>query len=174
MSVPLRSLRVVARTVLTIIEEIRASRILENPIFDELRAARDPHHQRQGTRAPRAQRQEEERQEEEFQEEEDIALDAEEEIRREELPIVLHPDQVLDGTHETIEETYSRQTAVPDAGRRVSEAGTYVSEETTRRRLYETPGRRAAVLDMHSGGQRTPHTEYTNEGKKTFVVYLHM
>ena len=169
MSLPLRSIRVVASAVLIIIEEIRASRILENPTFAEMRGARDPHHQRQGGRAPRARRREEERQEEEFQEEENIALDVEEEI-----PIALHANQVLDGTQETIEETYSRQTAVSDAGRRVSEAGTYVSEEATRRRLYETPERRAAVLEMHSGGQRTPHTKSTNEGEKTFVVYSYM
>lgn len=174
MSLPLRSLRVVAGAVLTIIEEIRASRILENPTFAEMRGARDPHHQRQGGRAPRARRREEERQEEGLQEEENIALDVEEEIRRAELPIALHADQVLDGTQETIEETYSRQTAVPDAGRRVSEAGTYLSEEATRRRLYDTPERRAAVLEMHSGGQRTPHTKSTNEGEKTFVVYSYM
>lgn len=110
--------------------------------------------------------------EEERQEEGRVALDAEEEIRREER-VELQSTQALDAARENIKETYSRETVAADVVRGTSEAGMHVSEETTRRRLYETPGRRAAVLEMKSGGRCVPGTKSTSEGEKTFV-YLHM
>jgi hypothetical protein len=167
MSVPMRGVQAVGRMVLTIIEEIRESRILENPIFEELRTARDSYPQRQGGRAPTAEGQGEEWEEEE--EEEDITLDAGESIMREEA-VERQATRASDATWENIEETHSRQTVAAEAGRGASGAGTYVSEEITQRRLYEAPGRRAAVLEMRSGRRHVSGTKSTDEGEKTFVI----
>lgn len=160
-SVPMRGLRAIAGIVVTIIDEIRSSRILENPTFANLRQARDSNPQRQASgRTPMAERQGEEWQEE-WQEEDHIAIDPEEELRWEETAdrIAIEAKEDIRGeetverqatrvpraTGRNIEEFYSVQT---DVGQRPSEAGIHASEETTQRRLYETPGRCAAVLQM--------------------------
>ncbi|OJA19526.1 hypothetical protein AZE42_03204 [Rhizopogon vesiculosus] len=176
MSSPMRALRQIAGFVVTIIEQIRASRILENPTFAELRNARDSHFQRQRDRAPTAQRQGDRApmaqwQGEEWQEEEDTVLDAEEEFGWEE-EVQRQATQTRDITREDIEETYARQTVAGNAEPRASEAGTYVSEETTRRRLYETTERQAAVLENRRREERISGTKSTNEGEKTFVCLL--
>jgi hypothetical protein len=159
MSSPLRmqDFRIVARIVLIIVDEIRSSSIFENPTFADLRQARDSHPRRQAGGAPTA-----EWQSEEWQEEDHIAVD--EEI----------DETLATGTpHATggnVEGFYSAQTNVRQ---RPSEMGIHASEEAPRRRLYETPERCAAVLQMQTKEGGISATQSNNKGMKTSVVHLH-
>lgn len=123
---------------LTIIDEIRTSRIFENPTFADLRLARE-FLQRQAGRTPMTGWQGEE-----WQEEDHIVIDPEEEIREEEIDELLAA-QGLHATEGNVEGSYSVQTNV---WQRPREVGIHASEEAPRRHLYETPERCADVLQM--------------------------
>lgn len=154
MSSHLQGLRIIAGIVLTIVNEIRSSRIFENPTFTNLRLARDSHPQRQAGRTPVAGWQGEE-----WQEEDRNAIDREEEIREEEIDELLAARAPHDSGG-NIEEFYSVQT---DVWQRPSEAGIHISEETPRRRLYETPERCAAVLQMKTKEEGISTTKSNNK-----------
>jgi hypothetical protein len=136
MSTPLQEhLRVIAGIIFTLVDDIRSSRILENPIFAELRQARYSHPQRQARRAPTA-----EWQGEEWREEDHIVIDTEDEIREQEIEELLAA-QAPRATRENVEGFHSVSV-------QTDEAGIHASEEIPRRRLYETPKRCATVPQM--------------------------
>lgn len=147
MSFPLQNLRMIAGIVLTIVNEIRSSRIFENPTFADLRLARDSRPQRQTRRAPTAGRRGEEWREDH------IAIDTEEEIRDQEIEDLLAA-RVPRATRGNVPGIYSVQT---------DEAGIHASEEIPRRRLYEMPGRCAAVLQMKTKEEGVPTTKSNDE-----------
>jgi GTP-binding protein EngB required for normal cell division len=144
----MQDFRMVARIVLTIVDEIRSSSIFENPTFADLRQARDSHPRRQAGGAPTA-----EWQGEEWQEEDHIAVD--EEI----------DETLATGTpHATggnVDGVYSAQMNVRQ---RPSEMGIHASEEAPRRRLYGTPERCAAVLQMQTKEGAVSATQSNNKG----------
>ncbi|KAG2094222.1 interferon-inducible GTPase-domain-containing protein [Suillus discolor] len=157
MSSPMQALRIIAGIVFRIVEEIRSSEIFENPTFANLAHARDSRSQRQANRAPMAGWQGVE-----WQEEDRIDIDTRG-IREEidEFPAARAPR----ATGRNVEEFHSAQTNV---WRRPSEVGMHASEETPRRRLYETPERCAAVLQMKTKEEEgVSPTKSTNKGKKT-------
>lgn len=157
MSSPLRlqSLRTIAGIVLTIVEEIRSSRIFENPTFADLRLARGSHPQRQASGTSMAGWQGDE-----WQEEDHITIDrTEEDIREEEIDELLAA-RAPHATWGNVEGLYSVQT---DVWQRPSELGIHASEETPRRRLYETPERCATVLQMKKKEEGVSATKSNNE-----------
>lgn len=154
----LQGLRTIADIVLTIVNEIRSSRIFENPTFADLRLARDSRPQRQARRAPTVGRRGEEWREDR------IAIETEEEIREQEIEDLLAA-RAPRATRGNVQGFCSVQT---------DEVGIHASEEIPRRRLYETPGRCAAVLQMKTKEAGVSTTTSNDEGKKVFVVHLHV
>lgn len=148
MSSPMQGLRIVAGIVLTIVNEIRSSSIFENPTFADLRLARESYPQRQARRTPVARWEGEE-----WREEDRIAVDMEEEIREQEIEELL----AAQAPHAmgNVEEFYSVRTS--------DEAGIHASEEFPRRRLYETPERCAAVLQMKTKEEGVSATKLNSE-----------
>lgn len=158
MSSPMQGLRIIAGIVFRIVEEIRSSVILENPTFANLAHARDSRSQRQASRTPMAGWQGAE-----WQEEDRVDIDTRG-IREEidEFPAARAPP----ATRRNVEEFYSAQTNV---WRRPSEMGIHASEETPRRRLYETPERCAAVIQMKTKEEGVSPTKSTNKADITIT-----
>ncbi|KAG1882767.1 hypothetical protein F4604DRAFT_1953327 [Suillus subluteus] len=154
-----------AGIVRTIIEEIRTSRIFENPTFADLRLARDSHPQRQAGGTSMAGWQGEQ-----WQEKDPITIDTEEETREEEIDELLAA-RAPHATGGNVGGSYPVQT---DVWRRSSEVGIHAAEEAPRRRLYEAPERCAAVFQMKTKEEGVSATRLNNKGKEVSVVHLHL